>query len=323
MEWMFQSKGLINHYDKSKHFGTQPIRILHKLNIYMFHFTHPDFRNELENAIRKHGLSNKLNIYYGEEKITFTPHIRNVDKVIEFHETFLSYLWCISHSVYTLYLQLIDFPRVNKAAGFEKYKIDPERIEKAYEVFNYGKSLIVDFVPWDKENLPNPEIYLAEERDYIEQPNIFYTHAVMFILCHEYIHAIRHIDEINSNTFEDSHFIEFEKEADFEAIELIKKGIHPTKINELGTTIGVTIGILAMLYFKPETTGKIHPNVEDRLVTALEQMNLSPDTPCWGIALIGIKLWSEQFGLDLTINFDLSEKDSFYDVIQQIKSSQE
>ncbi|WP_291067446.1 MULTISPECIES: phage exclusion protein Lit family protein [unclassified Empedobacter] len=319
MNWLSQTEGIINHYKEKYHFGNQPIRVLHYMNVYMFHMVHPTFVIELKKAIDIHGLSDKLDIIYGDEHIKFTPKIRNHDKKILLHETFLSYLWCISNSIYTLYLEEVDFPKCNALAGFEKYKVEQEKIDKAIDLFAYAKSLIVDYVPWDKENLPNPEIYKAEERDFIEQPNIFYTHAIMFILCHEYIHAIKHIDIINSQKLEDSHFIEFEKEADFEAIELLKKGIMPTKINELGITVGVTIGILSMFFFRSSTSSIKHPNTEDRLTSALEQMNLSDDTPCWGIALVGIKLWAEQFNLEINISQDLTEKESYYDVIKQIK----
>lgn len=320
MNWLYQTEGVINHYKEKFHFGNQPIRVLHHMNVYMFHMIHPTFVIDLKKAIETNGLSSKVDIIYGDEKIRFTPKIRIDDKKILLHETFLSYLWCISNSLYTLYLEEVDFPNCNNEVGYEKYKIEQEKIDKAIELFDYAKSLIVDFVPWDKEHLPNPEIYKAEERDFIEQPNIFYTHAIMFILCHEYIHAIKHIDIIKAQNLENSHFIEFEKEADYEAIELLKKGIFPTKINELGITVGIIIGILSMLYFKSTTASTKHPNTEDRLTSALEQLNLSDDTPCWGIALVGIKLWAEQFSITININNDLSEKEAYYNVIQQIKN---
>jgi len=320
MQWIFQTTGVIHHYKPDFHPGTQPIRVLHHVNVYWFQNLHPDFGNELTTAFDKHGLSKTLDIKFAEQPIQKGPYITVKDKTITIEETFLSFLWCISHSVYTLYIQTIDYPKLNAQQGRERYKISDKLIKNAKELFNYGKSLIVDFTKWDIENMPNPEKYLAEERDFIEQPNIFYTQAVNFILAHEYTHAIKHIDEIKKGVKDVSSFIAYEKEADHDAIELMKKGIFPSKINQLAVEIGVTIGILSMLYFSASTKGVKHPNIEDRLVDALNQLGLDDNSPCWGIALIGIELWSEQFGLEYKWDKNLSDKQAFEKIISEIKS---
>jgi hypothetical protein len=321
MEWIFKTKGIINHYNEAIHPGTQPIRILNYMNLHMFANTHSDFAKELEKTIDANKISKKINITYGETKINRTPYIKVDDRSIHLDETFLSYLWCVCHSIYVIYIQEIDYPRCNAIIGHEHYKIEPDISAKAYELFDYAKSLISNYTKWDPDYFPNPEKYLAENRDYIEQPNGFYTEAVKFILCHEYTHAVKHIDKLNTGQYENSHYIEFEKEADYDAIELLKKGIFPNKINELAVHIGITLGILSMFFFSAKTSGVRHPNTEDRLVAALEQLNLDSDTPCWGIALIGLRLWSEQFELNLKANYNLTDKDAFYDFIAQIKAN--
>ncbi|WP_430467973.1 hypothetical protein [Winogradskyella ouciana] len=320
MEWIFKSTGEINHYNPHIHEGTQPIRVLNHMNVHMFINTHPNFAEELKKAINENGLSSKINIVFGETRIERTPYIRNDNKSIYLDETFLSYLWCICHTVWTVYIQEIDFPRCNSLNGKEVYKIDAQITEKAYDLFDYAKSLIVSYSKWDVDKMPNPEKYQAEYRDFIEQPNGFYTEAIKFILCHEYIHAIKHIDEINAGEYENSHFIEFEKEADYEAIELLKKGIFPNRINQIAVHVGITLGILSMLYFRPNTDAPRHPNTEDRLVVALNQLELSDDSPCWGIALIGMDLWAKQFDLGINWNTELNEKEAFEDFIAQIKA---
>lgn len=319
MKWIFQTTGIIDHYQEKIHPGTQPIRVLHQMNLLMFQNTHPSFTEELTIAFDKYGFSKTVNIVHGETPIYKLPFISVKDKAIYLDETFLSYLWCISHAVYTLYIQEIDYPRTNSYVGYTKYKIDKSIIEQAQEIFAYAKALIKVFDKWDIDKLPNPERYHAEIRDFIEQPTIFYTEAIKFILCHEYVHAIKHLDKINNGTYENSHFIEFEKEADYEAIDLMKKGIFPSGINELAVHIGITIGILSMFYFRAETTAKKHPNTEDRLVSALEQLKLNENSPCWGIALVGLRLWSDQFKLNLQWDNTVSDRDAFYKIIQEIK----
>ncbi|QNJ97039.1 hypothetical protein [Constantimarinum furrinae] len=318
--WIFLSTGEINQYNPDIHEGTQPIRVLNHMNMFMFQNTHPNFAKELNIAFEEFGFAKTVNIVYGETRIENTPYIRNDNKTIYLDETFLSYLWCICHSIYTLYIQKIDYPRCNKINGNEAYEINPEIIESAEDLFGYAKSLIAAYSKWDVDSMPNPEKYLAERRDFIEQPNGFYTEAIKFILCHEYIHAIRHIDEINAGDDECSHYKEFEREADNNAIELLKKGIFPNKINELAVHIGVTLGILSMFYFRPNTDAPRHPNTEDRLVDALVQMELTDESPCWGIALIGLDLWAKQFDLGLEWKTELREKEAFDDFISQIKA---
>ncbi|HNY55930.1 MAG TPA: hypothetical protein PKI86_09900, partial [Chitinophagales bacterium] len=162
MSWLLQDKGIINHYNKEIHQGTQPIRVLHHMNIFMFQNTHPNFITELTKAFEQHGFSKKLNINFGETNIQSTPYIRCDNKSIYLDETFLSYLWCISHSIYAIYIQTIDYPRINKEVGFTKYKLSQEIENKAYELFDYGRSLIKIYSKWDIDHLPNPERYAAE-----------------------------------------------------------------------------------------------------------------------------------------------------------------
>jgi hypothetical protein len=319
MDWIFQTTGIINHYKPELHYGSQPIRVLNSMNLFMFQNTHPDFISELTEAFSKHGFSKRVNVVYSEGPIQRTPYIIAESKEICLDETFLSYLWCICHSVYTIYVQTIDFPRVNAFVGYQKYIISQDKISKAYDLFDYAKLLIRHFDKWDINTMPNPERYFAEDRDYVEQPNMFYTEAMKFILCHEYTHAIKHIDKINSGRVDLSSYVEFEEEADYNAIELMKKGIYPTGRNALTIHIGITIGILSMFFFKPTTVGTKHPNTEDRLATALEQLNLDEESPCWGIALIGLQLWSDQFELKLQWNNHLTDKQAFYEILRQIK----
>ena len=319
MNWVLQTDGIIDHYNKDIHKGNQPIRVLEHMNLYMFTNTHPNFMEELTKAIDENGFEKNIYINLHDSKINKTLYLKCDDKSIHLDETFISYLWCICHTVYTLYIQEIDYPRCNEQLGKEHYKVEQEKIDKAKELFSYAKSLVVDFEEWNKDKLPNPERYDAKDRNFIEQPNCFFTEAMKFILCHEYTHAIKHVDKINKGTYETSNFIEFEKEADFNSIELMKKGIFTTKINELAIQIGIVLGILSMFYFNASTNSDKHPNNEDRLANALEQLELSDDSPCWGVALIGLNLWIEQFELPYEWDIKLDDKSAFYKLIEQIK----
>lgn len=329
--WVFQSKGSINHYNKMIHLGTQPVRVIHHMLHEMFRNSYPGFHKELLEQIEAGKVDNELNMIFSEEPImmdrnTFrTPRINMETRKIELHETFLSYLWCITYSVYVIYIETIDYPKHNKINGDDYYRVNQKNIEDAKNVFNYARYLIADFETWDKNALPNPEIYLAEKRNYVEQTNLFYTEAVKFILCHEFTHLKMHAHQITGET-PDSNFLIFEEEADNNAIDTLRKGIGMFKGifaegHKLAVEIGIVFGILSMFFFSATTTGKRHPNTEDRLINALERLEIEDDHVAWGIACIGLQFWDEQFGLSLKWSSQIiSFKQQYYEIVAQIKS---
>lgn len=329
MSWITQKEGIINHH-RDTDFGTQPIRVLHWVCVYMFQNTNPTFYSQLKEEIASGRLNSKLDIIYGEECIRKedgrfrTPLANGNTKCIELHETFLSYLWCCTYSIYVTFLETIDYPICNRNAGYEKYPITQENIDKAQEVFDYARMLIVDFAEWDKNELPNPELLLAEKRNYVEQTNCFYTEALKFILCHEFTHLKHHIDEIDCETSISS-YLEYEVEADNNAIDMMKAGMSylPTPIaqsHRLASEIGIVVGILSMFFFSATTEGIRHPNAEDRLTNALERLDLINNPEAWAIACVGLKLWDNQFGHNFVWSNDpISYKDQYYLIIEQIK----
>ncbi len=330
MNWITQKEGIINLYNKEIHLGTQPTRIQNHMFLHIFQNTNKGFFEELKQQIKEGKLNRELGLVLEEVPIRKddgklrTPRVNGESRKIEIHETFLSYLWCCTYAIYVTYIETIDYPKCNKEAGKEIYTIRPEKIEEANELFDYAKSLIVYFSEWDKDVLPNPEIYLAQDRDYVEQTNCYYSEALKFILCHEYTHLALHIDQIEKET-PDSHFLEFEKEADDKAIEYIKNGLPKgsdpfSDAHRLATENGVIFGILSMFFFSAITTGKKHPNTEDRLTNALESLDLKNNEYPWGIACVGLQMWDKQFDLNLEWNSEIkSYKEQYYEIIAQIK----
>ena len=79
-----------------------------------------------------------------------------------------------------------------------------------------------------------------------------------------------------------------------------------------------------MFYFKSFTTGKKHPNSEDRLTWILEKLQKPDNDYCWAIACVGLELWAEQFQLyfDWSKENTANYKNLYYDIIKQIKSNQ-
>ena len=331
MNWIFQKKGIINHYKPRIHVGTQPIRIINPMIVFMFQQTNPLFFTELKKEIENGKINKHLNLTYGRDAIRMengklrTPRVNGKTKSIELHETFLSYLWCSIYATYTTYLETVDFPRVNRINGTIIHPISQLNIEKSKEVFDYAKTLIVTFIDWDKNEIPNPEIYLAENRTFVEQTNLYYTEAIKFILCHEYTHLkSEHIEQLDGDS-DKSNYLKFEFEADNNAIDMMKRGFFPpnhfaAEGQKLAIEVGIILGIISMFYFSANTEGIKHPNAEDRLTNALERLSLSDNHDAWGIACIGLKFWDEQFGLNFNwIENPVSYKDLYYNIISQIK----
>jgi hypothetical protein len=327
-EWLWQKEGTIDHSKRANFPGTQPVRVLTHVTIGFFQNTHQDFFDEIVELVQNGKLDKHLDLQYGEEGLSLfngkyrTPKIYNESRTIYLHETFLSYQWCVAYAIYTLFLENIDYPKCNAELGYEHYKVSPVKIQKAKEVFDYARSIIPYFNLWNKDALPNPEKYAASERDYIEQTNVFFTESIKFILCHELAHAKKHLDNLPDEACE-SCFLEMEAEADNYAIDTILKGA--TKQNRFVLEIGIVLGILSMLFFRSVTSGKKHPNVEDRITNALERMGAVPDSAAWAFACVGLELWDEQFEhyFDWTQKDRISYKELYYKIVEQIKEKQQ
>lgn len=333
MNWVFQQEGIIDHYNKDIHTGTQPVRVVHHMLMHMFQNTHPGFLDELKQHIKDGKLNREFGLVYGEESIRTkegnwrTPRVSDVTRKIELHETFLSYLWSCTYAVYVIYLETVDFPKCNRENGSVVYQVNKENISKAKQLFDFAKLLVIDFEVWDKNTLPNPEVYRAEDRTYVEQANCLYTEAVKFVLCHELAHLTLHIDKIGNDT-PNSNYLAFEEEADAYAINTIKQGLPNgwdslSDANRLVVENGIVLGLLSMFFFSATTTGLKHPNTEDRLTNVLEKLDLKNNEHAWGIACVGLQMWDEQFGLE----FEWEEgqilyKEQYFQIVRQIKARQ-
>ncbi|MBK7008787.1 MAG: hypothetical protein IPH36_09210 [Saprospiraceae bacterium] len=159
-DWVNQKTGVINHYNPKQDLGDQPVRTLHKILKWMFYTSSEEISKEIYDLIVGGGIQVEIEIEVGNEAIfqpgkSLTPFVDST-KQLKIHETFLSYVWCISYSLYILYNEEVSYPTINKNVGYEKYKQSPDEIRKAYEVLSYGISIINKFVEWDKDKLPNP-----------------------------------------------------------------------------------------------------------------------------------------------------------------------
>jgi Peptidase U49 len=303
---------------KDTHTGNQPIRVLkHNLttrlverNEEYIKSLHSDFK--LEKGIKYH----IANLPLIERQMPFIDE----DGIINLHETFLSYVWINCYYFFILHEEGFAIPdHIRRGAPVHKSQ-NIQLLKEAEELFNYGKSLIVGFVEWDKVNFPNPEYFDEETEEgwYILRTNDLFVEVLNFILYHETAHAeLEHIKKIKSENLSDSEVKLLEIEADTRAVELIISNIRNRNMTELA----IAIGLASMLFFKNTLGGgKRHPNLDQRIENAVTLLQPAEDSSIWPMLSLFLKAWDRQFqvGLKQKPIYD-TYKDLFYDFLEQIK----
>jgi hypothetical protein len=303
---------------KDTHTGNQPIRVLkHNLTTRLFERNeeyikslHSDFK--LEKGIEYH----IANLPLIDRQMPFIDE----DGVINVHETFLSYVWINCYYFFILHEEGFAIPdHIRRGVPVHKSQ-NIQLLKEAEELFNYGKSLIVGFVEWDKENFPNPEYFdeNTEEGWYILRTNDLFVEVLNFILYHETAHAeLEHIKKIKSENLSDSEVKLLEIEADTRAVELIITNIRNKNMTELA----IAIGLASMLFFKNTLGGgKRHPNLDQRIENAVMLLQPAEDSSIWPMLTLFLKEWDIQFqvGLEQQHIYD-TYKDLFYDFLEQIR----
>lgn len=303
---------------KETHFGEQPVRVLkHNLT------TRLVVRNEKHIESLQSSLKlNKAIKYHIANLPLIEKQLPYIDEkgTIHLHETFLSYTWIICYYFFILHEEGFAIPdHINRGVAVHKAH-NPQLIREAEELFNYGKSLVVAFTPWDKEFYPNPEFFdeNTDEGWYITRTNDLFVEVLNFIIYHETAHAeLEHIKKIKFENLTNEQRKPLELEADTRAIELILLNFRNRNLTELA----IVVGLLAMLFIKPTLHGgKKHPNIDTRLENAILLFNPAEDSPIWTMASLFLKVWDKQFGLGLQEQpvYD-TYKELFHDLLSQVK----
>ena len=300
------------------HTGIQPIRVL-KHNI-----THRLVERN-EDLIKDLHLDKRLARYikYNADKSSLVykqmPNI-DVDGVINIHETFLSYIWIVSYTIFVLYEEAIAIPSLILKGESSHKSQSPELIKLTLELFDYGKSLITSYSSWDKDYFPNPEYYDPKtiEGWYIERTNDIFVEAVNFILFHEIAHAeYMHVNQVIDGKLSDEDRKKLELEADSRAIELIFMKTRST----LASEVSVLISLAAMLFFRNSVKGgPKHPDIDVRINNYLSYRKPEVDNVIWAILVVFLKLWDEQFEHGFTYKKTYNNfRDMYYELIAQVK----
>lgn len=299
----------------TSHTGEQPIRVLKHNISHRFENLHGDFAKEIQKMINSGKLFPGIHYHITPRALTQKqmPFVDETGKV-NIHETYMSYVWINCFSLFVMYEEGVAKPMQKKQGQANIQEVDVALLNITEELFQYGKSLIVAYSPWDKKYLPNPEEFSNEEEFYVLRTNGLYMYAMTFILAHEYAHIeLDHFNKKNQSS------IEQEIEADKRAIELLLN-CRDDK-NKKTVEYGLLMGFVSMLFLKNNVYGKnTHPDIDERIKTYLAILDAPSEEPIWGIATLAIKLWDNQFQLGFSYPTYVDDfKQFFYEMCSQIK----
>lgn len=307
---------MINKLAES-HQGIMPIRVLQHNLIYTFENVNPEFLQLTKKVIEELGLDPGIS-YSTEEESVKSPYV--VFNKIFINETFLSYIWCMCFSLTVLYEEIIVKKSKNDYFGNEDELINMELAREAYKLWEYGISLLSNYVPWEY-SLPNPEYFEEKYEELIPKINGLYLIATVFVLGHEFAHIeLKHNDKFIPDQNEQEQNKLFEKEADARAIRLVLDGINND--NKVTREMGLLIGLCSLLFFSSITKGEDYPDTDERIDSFFKK--LEPEDPSdasWGIATLAYKLWDRHFEKGLIWIEGLeSSKDQYNSIKAQIEN---
>lgn len=308
---------LINDYHPN-HKGTQPIRVLQFNLTERLENTHPDFANQTRQLIDSLGFNPGIVYHCNELPIQATvddhkgqtPYIKG-GKIVHIHETFLSYVWCVTYALVTLYEEAVAKPSENQHAGRNVHTADVQLIKDAESLISYAWKLINLYEPWNK-NLPNPELYDSVNSTWIHKINGIYLYAMNFILVHEFIHAqeqhgVKSAVALQQGTeLEEYNALrrDFEREADLLAIRALRQGhieytgADEPASNRVSSELGNLVGFCSLLFFSRSVNTSIqHPSIAERIDLFMQEVKPAPESNLWGTACVAFRLWAAKHGL--------------------------
>lgn len=203
------------------------------------------------------------------------------NRTIYMGKPFLCFLWIVCYFVYVSY-----YEEIRKHLNEEK-DIDENKLQKAEELWDWGRSLYYGYIDWPND-LPSPKE--TPDNEQLAAVDIFFGFAMEFIVAHEIGHVI-----LGHNPNGDS---QQELEADDFAIKVVlsELAIWPDSLSSLNT--GVFMGLCATVLFdnNAEKSTLSHPCSFERLKTILDKLDIKDDyDPIWIMACFVLGVWDVSF----------------------------
>ena len=284
-----------NFYNAMTHQGNLPVRVLPYNFIDWFVNITPDFEQDAKSEIDYNGLKAGLAYHIDNSPISNIACI-NTNKQIELYENYNQYLWSISYALTVLFDESIHKP-ISAGTYTGKFDLNNPFVSNAIALFDNGFGLLTKYSDSVFFNLPNPEKYNDNDKFYVENTNGIFTAAMTFILLHEFGHQFYgHLDY--NPTSEESKKEEYT--ADDFAIEKIAYNFNTDRATTL--KIGIVTTLCSFIFLdKSLSGGDYHPDIDERLTTAMEKLELTELDNIWGIASLAFRLWANHYKVELEL----------------------
>lgn len=253
-----------------------------------------------------------LRFKYGNEPVeNNTPNVTvGGERIVTIHETFLSYLWCVCHTLWVLFeeqVAKVEQNIINKA----NFIIDERKVCDANELFEYAKILIVMYSDWDN-NLPHPSKVYSDDKDFTNKTNGIFLYSISYIILHEIGHV-----EFNH----EKSCIKNEMEADSYAFKAMLR--MKSSDNRISIDLGILTGFCSLLFLKgPKSNSKIptHPKTYERIDSIVKLLDNSPMLPHFGYVCVAIKLWDKMYSIGLDWSTQINDlKEQYNNLMQQLR----
>lgn len=300
---------MFDFYNPVRHKGELPIRVLSYNFLDWFQNISPDFKDEAIAEIAFRELYSGIQYNIVRERITNVAAINN-SRQITLYENYNQFLWCICYSLFVIFYEGVQKPlREGRYSG--KLDFDDPSVEKSIQVFDAGFDLLSAY---DREifyQIPNPETYPESDSFYIAKTNGCYVAAMTFILLHEYAHQfLGHLD-YSPNSKES-------KRDEFAADNYAISRISFNFASERGKTFkfGIVAGICSLIMLDSSLSGgETHPDLDLRLKSAMEKLNLAELDDLWGIASMAFRLWALKYGVEIELPSNIDNYKQLFDLI--------
>ena len=268
----------------------------------------PQIRDNLKDAEEIQNF--KQNIYYMCDgcKADIAAKISDDDTKDEYHisvyESFLPLFWSLCYFVLYTYDNCYE-KKIQSGDYDGTLNFDESGAKLARILWEYGRNLKKLVEKWP-EDCPKPE----DGNELVNKANALFCYGMSFILYHEVGHLLLwHLGSDPS--------IQKEKDADDFAIEkcLAYQTDKPQEFETMKN--GMVLALISICLLDPMAGGDdlVHPNTEDRLLNALNKMQLADENITWMIAAYGILIWFNEFKFEEFFEKEYDTPKSYFDAV--------
>ncbi len=275
----------------------------------------PDYSIELNHEIKFKGPNGlKGAIIYDDQKRPISDIAQIKDHQITVYENFIAFLWCISYTIVTFYIE-------------RDGDIDPKtnlKIQNTISLLNYGYSLKQTWNEWPS-SLPDPT--KGDNDPCVGFANAITSFAMSYILAHEIgHHTLEHnLTNVGLDTNEAK---EDEFNADKYALDVLTAGYEEgDDAKNYSINVAIIVGLGSMLLLEDSWEGgEYYPDSNDRLkkiILSIEELNNNTEE-YWKWGLLILFLWNTIYRHE---NFNpiehISAKAAFEELEDYLKQKQQ